>query len=334
MPVEFRPIDAPSTWKLFPRHPDGEDYEDLEPKLAKKMQEGIVAYGVMLRSVVLRREKRGLCVLDGWQIYQACIAVDYKPEFVELVGGIDPEKYVEIVNDFRRHEDRKARNKRLRIRKERSRELVNVNGKTVVDAAKELGVSERTVARDLAEAKVDKPPLPRCDRCERVNATGDECPRCQLLRMDSTAEDEPEEPEEKPKPPKKPPEPEPPAKPLLDANFVAVPEHVMEAFDVANELAHLCHDFDRLGKTLAKIVGHKVGARSISVTLPERIQDIRRHLWQARPTHVCAYCQGRAGTPECSACKGQGWQPGPAFAQAPKEMQDAMRQIGAQNVPI
>lgn len=331
MPVEFRTIEAPSTWKLFPRHQAGENHADLSAQLAKRMREGIEKYGVMLRQVVLKREQGGLCVLDGWQMYQACIAADYKPEFVELVGGIGPEEFVEIKNDVRRHEDPEAKAKRLKVRRAKIKELV-ANGTPVKEAAKELGIGRTTAFKDL---KVERKPLPRCERCERVNATGDECPRCQLLRMDfnvepdeSTSEEPPgEEPETSPEPP-----PEPEA--LLDANFVAVPAEALEAFDVSSRLAQLCHRLDQDAKELAKIIAGKVGSRAISPTAAQRIGDIRQHLWQARATHVCAYCQGRPSEPECTACRGQGWQPGAAFAQAPKEKQDAMRKLGARNVPI
>lgn len=329
MPVEFRTIEAPSTWKLFPRHQAGEDYADLTAPLAKRMRAGIEKYGVMLRQVVLKREQGGLSVLDGWQMYQGCIAADVKPEFVELVSGIEPAEFVEIKNDVRRHEDAEARAKRIKDRKAKLREMV-AGGATVKDAAEKLGVGRTTAFRDL---KVDSKPLPRCERCERVNATGDDCPRCQLLRMDVEPPEETELPEEKPAKPGKPPEcVSTPPPPLLDANFVAVPAEAVEAFQVAGELAGLCHDVDRIAKALAKILSHKVGARAVSPTAAQRFADLRQHLWQARATHVCAYCKGEGG--ECEACHGQLWLPSARFATAPKEMQDAMRKLGAKNVPI
>lgn len=338
MPVEFRTIEAPSTWKLFPRHQAGEDYADLTAPLAKRMRDGIEKYGVMLRPVVLKREQAGMCVLDGWQMYQGCIAADVKPEFVELVGGIDPQEFVEIKNDVRRHETNQAKAKRLAIRKGQLKEMV-ANGTTVKDAAEKLGIGRTQAFVDL---KAERAPLVRCERCARVNATGDDCPRCQLLRIDAVREpDEPEHIDELATEPlgdkpEAPPEcisnSEPAPRPLLDANFVTVPAEVLEAFQVASELAQLCHDVDRIAKALAKILAHKVGARAISPTLAQRFADFRQHLWQARATHVCAYCQGKGA--ECTACRGERWQPGAAFAQAPKEMQDAMRTIGARNVPI
>lgn len=318
MPVEFRPIEAPSTWKLFPRHPAGEDYADLPAKVVRRMQEGIVAYGVMQRPVVLKREQGGMAVLDGWQMYQQCVALDYRPEFVELVGGIEADKFVEIKNDHRRHEDSKARAKRKALQRARLNKGV-VNGEPVKDVAQELGISNSEAYRLIGK---------RCDRCKDANLTGDDCARCQLLRMDDGGPALP--PDLPPAPPPPPPEEEP--KPVMDALFVTVPADALEAFEVAGELAHMCHEVDGIAKRLAKIIGHKVGARYISPTAAQRFADLREHLWQARATYVCPYCQG--GNQECTACRGQLWISKAAFAQAPKEMQDEMRKLGARNVPI
>ncbi len=326
MPTEFRTVDvSQSAWKMFPRHEVSEGHGDLTGPVAKQMRDDIAEFGVMLRPVVLKRDKGGLCVLDGWQMYQACIATDVMPKFVELLSGISDSKYAEIMHNNRKHQDAKEKAKLLKIRKAKLKEDV-ASGTSVKDAAAKLGISRTTAHKEL---KPDHKKLPRCERCERVNATGDDCPRCQLLRMDVGADEPPAEPpvEEVKAPPKNDP---PPA--LLDALFVTVPGRALEAFEVAAELAHLCHDLDKVTKALAKILAHKVGARAISPTLAERLRDARGHLWQARPTHVCAYCQGNKD--ECEACHGQGWQPGHQFQQAPPEMQDAMKAIGAKNVPI
>lgn len=84
-----------------------------------------------------------------------------------------------------------------------------------------------------------------------------------------------------------------------------------------------------------KLMGAKVGTRSISPTLTQRLADCRQHLWQARATYVCPYCRGQAEqASSCTACRGEGWLSAAAYAQAPKEFQDEMRRIGARNVPI
>lgn len=316
MPVEFRTIEPPSTWQIFPRHPAGEDYADLPAKLAKRMADGIAAYGVMQRPVVLKRESGGMYVLDGWQMYQGCILADVCPPFVELVAGITPEEFVEIKNDIRRHETVKERLARIRARTYRLGKLI-ANGQSVKQAAADEEVSVSQAYKDLAN-------LPRCEHCTKAKQTGENCAACQLLRMDV------EQKAEEPPPPPVAPVPE--ALPAMDAIFVTVPEHAIEAFLVAGELMHWCHEFDGLIKRLAKIIDNKVGARYISPTAAQRCADLRQHAWQARPAYVCAYCQG--GNPECTGCRGEGWQSGPAFMQTPREMQDEMRKLGARNVPI
>ena len=313
MPVEFRTIDPQSTWQIFPRHPAGADYPDLSAALAKRMRAGIEQYGVMLRPVVLKRESGGMCVLDGWQMYQACIAAGVKPEFVELVSGIDPKEFVEIKNDCRRHESGEDKKRRIAARRQQIKADV-VNGMPIKEAAKKAGVDRATVFRDLKA-------IPLCDRCRQKGASGEDCATCQLLRMDW---------KEKPKAPVV---ALPTPGPTLDANFVIVPEHALEAFLVGAEIGHICHEMDAIVKRLVQVINGKVGSRAISATAAQRLADVRQHLWQSRATHVCAYCQG-SHKEDCTACRGQGWQSAAAFAQAPKEFQDAMRKMGARNVPI
>jgi len=321
---EFRSIEVGSTWKLFPRHQAGDSYQDLDKKTAKNMLEGIEKYGVMNRSVILKREANAMCVLDGWQMYQACIKAECKPPFVELLGGIAPEDYVRVVNDFRRHETKAERAKRLKARKKLLRVAV-ADGVPVPEAAKDVGISASQAYRELAN------PV-RCEKCAALDVSGDNCAKCQLLRLDDDSEEDedPEPPEGESTEPEAP-EPEPEL-PVMDANFVIVPENVLEAFRVAGELAHICHDVDNIAKRLARIIDGKTGARYVSPTAAQRFKDLREHLWQARATYVCAYCQGQ--NLECTGCRGQGWLSKTAFANAPTQMQDEMRKIGSRNVPI
>lgn len=325
MPVEFRSIEVHSTWRNFPRHPAGADHADWNAKLAKRVQDGIEKFGIMQRPVVLKRESDGMFVLDGWQMYQACIVVDVQPPFVELVGGIEPEDFVEIKNDFRRHETLADMRKRCKARSKKIKEDV-VNGKPIKEAAADAGIS-------LTQAYRDVKPI-RCEKCAELDATGDDCITCQLLRMD---DGEPED-ETPPKPDThEPPEendekPAPPPAPAMDAIFVTIPEHALDAWRVAGELAHICHEVDSIAKRLARIIAEKVGSRYISPTAAIRFADLREHVWQARATYVCPYCQGHVK--EDCHCRGQGWVSKTAFAQAPPEMQNEMRRIGARNVPI
>lgn len=315
MPVEFRPIDPPTTWQMFPRHPAGSDHKDLPNSLAKKMRDGLEKFGVVLRQVVLKREANGLYVLDGWQMYQGCIAAGVKPEFVELVGGIEPDDFVRLKNDIRRHETAQEVSERVRARRKRLQAAV-ASGISVTRAAKDEGISRVLAHKELAALP------PRCQHCERKGDSGDECAACQLLRLDWKP------PDYKPKRVLKDTEGR-----ILDANFVVVPEEAEEAFLVAGDIARIGADLGKIAKKLAAIMDDKIGTSAIAPDVPERIADLRQHLMQARAMYVCAYCQGRENA-ECTACRGQGWQSAAAFAQAPKEMQDAMRKMGARNVPI
>lgn len=132
-------------WRKLKRHPVGAEYPDLVGPMAENMREGIKKYGVVNdRPVVIH----GGLVLDGWQMYCACVEEDVKPRFVQLSKDISPEEYVQIVNNHRRHETPETALARIVERRKRVAEA-RQEGKSIRTIAEEENVSIGTVVNDL-----------------------------------------------------------------------------------------------------------------------------------------------------------------------------------------
>src|SRR5262245_61717621 len=131
-------------WKTLKRHPLSAQYPDLKGEAAEAMRESVRRYGVVDRNVKLYEGQ----VLDGWQLYTACVAEGVKPEFQHLPKGIDPEDYAELMNDTRRHETPEMVLARIAERRKRVA-AAREEGKSLRTIAEEEGVNERTVRNDL-----------------------------------------------------------------------------------------------------------------------------------------------------------------------------------------
>jgi hypothetical protein len=128
-------------WKQLERHPLSAEYADLTPAGREQMRAGLREHGIIGdRRITLYEGK----VLDGWQLYQACVDEDIEPKFQELPEGVDPVVFVEIQNDRRRHEDMDTIMRRAQARCQR------------VVAARQEGQSLRAIARqeEVSESQV------------------------------------------------------------------------------------------------------------------------------------------------------------------------------------
>lgn len=206
----------------YERHPLSAEYDDIEGKAWDDFVQGVREHGVINgRKIVLHDGK----ILDGWQLYRACVEIGAEVEFKTLADGIDPEEFVSTVNDRRRHETQKQALARVSKRRERVAEL-RAEGKSLRAIADETGTSEMQVRRDLEAAEEDSgatpvapetPPkivgkdgkkydLPKkparkrkdkeCERCRRNG--GATCPQCLEMRMPKKPDLLDEEPEEPP----------------------------------------------------------------------------------------------------------------------------------------
>lgn len=189
----------PRIWRTFERHPLSGEYLDLDGPRFDRMAEVIKERGIANnRKITLHDGK----VLDGWQLYRACIVADVKPEFQDVPKKWTPEEYVEAMNDLRRHESAEQEAKRIEARRQRVVEA-RESGKSIRTIAEEEGVSRGSVENDLKEApgvlgktpgpeggkvtgrdgksyEASKPPVPKpeapepalCNRCSRNHRTG------------------------------------------------------------------------------------------------------------------------------------------------------------------
>jgi hypothetical protein len=141
---------GPRFWKTLERHEDSAEYRDLSGRALSLMAEGIKEHGVLGNRKVTVHEGE---ILDGWQMYRACIAADVKPDFQQLPADITPARYVEIMNEARRHDTpeelaRLAEKRQARVIASRQ------DGKSIRTIAEEEGVSRQTVQNDLDRAGV------------------------------------------------------------------------------------------------------------------------------------------------------------------------------------
>ncbi len=142
---------APRYWRKLERHPLGAEYGDIEGVAFDHMVADIKEFGVINKRRVTLYEGK---VLDGWQMLRACIAADVKPEFQLLPKGMTAERFVQIVNDNRRHETAAGALRRITARQKRILEAARA-GKSTRKIAEEEGISQPTVVRDLADAEAN-----------------------------------------------------------------------------------------------------------------------------------------------------------------------------------
>ena len=214
-------------WKQLERHPLSAEYPDIKGRAWKLYVENIKENGVINdRKIVIHEDK----VIDGWQLLRACIEAEIKPEFKELrlPREMTVERWVETVNDHRRHETQEAAIARADERRERVAKAF-VDGQSTREIAEDEGVSQKTVVGDIKELsdattenakksdtphspetpdkekQAEKPEPIRCPRCTRAMRVGQEmvknCPECKALRAGKSATAEkPETPAKKTKP--------------------------------------------------------------------------------------------------------------------------------------
>lgn len=200
----------PRYWKTLERHPLSAEYADIKGRSFQRMVEIIKESGIANRRPVTLHDGQ---VLDGYQMYRACIEADVKPEFQSLPKGWEPETYIEAMNDVRRHESAELMEKRAEARRERVA-AARAKGQSTRAIAEAEGVSQKTILNDLErstdEGSSVEPPGGKvvgkdgkkrdatrngqpdepgdayegellCQRCRRVGATKD-CEKCKKLR--------------------------------------------------------------------------------------------------------------------------------------------------------
>lgn len=135
-------------WRTLQRHPLSAEYEDIEGPDFDRLCADLKTFGNVTRRPVVLFEKQ---VIDGWQLYRAHLKIDQKPLFAALPKRVEADKFVEIVNDNRRHESEAAAQRRIAKRVERVAAL-RAQGESTRAIAEEVGVSQAQVRKDLEVA--------------------------------------------------------------------------------------------------------------------------------------------------------------------------------------
>lgn len=209
-------IKQPKRWKNIERHPLGtKGYRNITGKAWTRFLEGVRQHGIV--------EKRGVTlyegkVLDGYQLYRACVELNIKPYFKPIPKNMTAEDYVQVKNDNRRgateeEQDDNTEARRLRVLEARQA------GESVRSIAEAEKVAPSTIQRDLdaleekgeqttpdtakvkgADGKVRDAVVPkvRCGRCIRLygknnNESLKGCPMCAEERKAAKAKN-PREP--------------------------------------------------------------------------------------------------------------------------------------------
>jgi transposase len=314
--------------KTYERHPLSAKYRDLAGKPWERFKENLGRLGIVNgRKIVLHEGK----ILDGWQLYRACRDVGVTPEFTTLSEGIDPEDFVETVNDSRRHmtdaelaENRKARIERVATARQ--------EGKSLRTIAAEEGVSESQIRLDVktataqgcavdppggkvtgqdgrsrpaakpkpapkAEANAQHNPAPKvlCKRCQRVGAVAG-CTACKMARQAARNGDGKGDAYEG--------EPAAPKVALMDQVGNPVPKSLRDTFVGNSEsLESGVKLLQEVRRTVKGLQAWNAWMRPAE--LERKLADLIEDFKNGLPYAVCAKCEGKG----CTGCRKEGWLP-------------------------
>jgi hypothetical protein len=184
-------------WKTYERHPLSAEYLDIGGRAWDAYLQNFRKHGIQNKRRVMTWEGK---VVDGWQMFRACIECDIRPEFAEvkLAEGQTIEEWVETVNDHRRHESYEKIAERAAARRERVARA-RAEGQSLRSIAEQEAVSESTIRNDLSGEQGCSPeavvkgkdgktyaagkPVILCGRCQRVGPT----PKCDMCRLERLA---------------------------------------------------------------------------------------------------------------------------------------------------
>lgn len=187
--------DKAKGWREYEQHPLGAEFPDIEGEAWDRFVAGVRKHGIVnQRPCVLHEGK----IIDGWQLYRACKLTNTEPRFIDMPFSIDPEEFVEIVNDNRRQQSMADQRKRADKRRQRVAALVK-EGKTNREIAVKEQVSEKTIRDDVAvlrdrasaegtHLEEGKKLPPRCGRCARLYGdSGGSVPNCPMCKQEKHA---------------------------------------------------------------------------------------------------------------------------------------------------
>lgn len=236
-------------------------------------------------------------ILDGRNRYKACQIVDVEPRFRDFNGDGDPLDFIVSVNVKRRHLTspqremvaaklaNMPRGDNSRFSEGSSHTAIWQYGETlgkttIAQAAKELGVSPRSVAR--ARGVLRTAPAEEIAAIEQGKK-----------KVGTVARETKEKAEAKEK--------------HADKTGYPIPDDVFEDWREAESFSDLLRDLHRIKLRVEKAVDEdELVFREISNTTVATLKHAWSELQQILPYAVCPTCQGRARK-KCTVCKQRGF---------------------------
>jgi hypothetical protein len=284
-------VNAPIDWQTLQRHPLGEEYANIDGDRWEAFVGHLRQHGVLNgRKVTLYEDQ----VLDGWQLLRGCIEAGLTPEFQPLPENIEPDVFVEIMNDLRRHEDAEATRKRAQARRARVAEM------------RAKGMSERAIAdaEDVSRALI------RADLQEL--STGQGCPveppGGQVIGLDGKMRQASKHGKPLKKSKIKPKDDTGDGGELLDSLGNPVPPGLAPVFSKVKQFRDIVHQLKDIIRQLRDL---KDGPAGVALRLGPSLTDLKNVKEATRfdtPYCVCPVCQGNAKARQANCpCKDKGW---------------------------
>ena len=292
--------------KEYQFHPIAEAFPLMEGDEFTALAEDVDTNGLR-DAIVLYQGK----ILDGRNRYRACIAGKCKPAFAEYEGD-DPVSFVTSKNMHRRHLNTSQRGiaaaalVQLRLQICKGQKIENVREEVILQTARQLNVSPRTVESGLdvledgskalqdavkagevtasdAASIVD---LPKSEQNEAIKKkkTG----KASTLR-EAAGEAKHEEEE----------------KPLVDELGGTLPKPAIPAWKEIGVYHLACRHLDDLIHEVEELRKLPPGLCIHGPTIDTALRNAKSELVAKKPYCVCPYC--KIGKSDCKGCRGRGW---------------------------
>jgi hypothetical protein len=224
-------------------------------------------------------------------------------EFDPKIDG-DLERFIEAQNEIRRHEEPEVLANRRYERRMRIAEKKK-EGKSDRQIAKEEGISQSQVQRDLKKASQLPPPGSTEPDSETVTGTDGKKykPRKTVAQKKAAKEGADRKRKEKKAQLKIADVPE--AEELQDAMGESVPEVAISAFRIAPKIDEIVAELDAMRPRLRKLGEECDQWEHNAVDAIDYVSELIEKINELRPYRVCPECEGKLA--DCQHCHGHGW---------------------------
>lgn len=298
-------------WRTYERHPLSAEYTDLEGPAWERFLGGVRDRGIINgRKIILFEGK----ILDGWQLYRACLETDTEPEFQEKPDDIEAEEYVRTVNDDRRHETQEVAMRRASARRERVAEL-RKQGNSLPSIAETVGVSVGQVQRDIATVQTLSGDKVAPKGGSVTGKDGKKRKRSTVGRPRKASATKPEStPDGKPSTNGKPDES------TTDDLGTEIPPGLAPVFGKVPEFKGIVSQLNAINRKLVELSETPAGACMRLQAAQIDLKNLKETVKFDTPYCVCPVCKGCAKTRKTNCpCKQRGWLIEGAYKNLPAE---------------